>query len=120
MAILDKKCDRQFNMKIIHTSAKVKNGQLIVENCDSDLSESQEVKVVIIVPGEKQQAEFDLARQEMQKSFQEAGIETHEQILNLINEVKADFFISGNRKLLQTIADFPCLTAQEFIGKYLG
>lgn len=79
-------------MKIIHTLAKVKNGKLIVESCDSNLSESQEVEVVIIIPGEQQQAEFNQVRQEMQKSFQGAGIDSREKILNLINEVKIELF----------------------------
>lgn len=33
---------------------------------------------------------------------------------------QADFFISANRGLLRAIADFPCLTAQEFVSKYLS
>ena len=33
---------------------------------------------------------------------------------------EADCFISGNRKLLKTIADFECLTAEDFILKYLN
>ena len=32
---------------------------------------------------------------------------------------QADCFISGNRKLLITIAEFDCLTPEEFIEKYL-
>lgn len=33
---------------------------------------------------------------------------------------KADCFISGNRKLLKSIADFDCLTSEDFIQKYLN
>ena len=32
---------------------------------------------------------------------------------------QADCFVSGNRKLLTTIAEFDCLTPSEFINKYL-
>lgn len=33
---------------------------------------------------------------------------------------KADCFISGNRKLLKSIADFDCFTSEDFIIKYLS
>jgi predicted nucleic acid-binding protein len=33
---------------------------------------------------------------------------------------EAQCFISGNRKLIQAIADFECLTAENFIHKYLS
>jgi predicted nucleic acid-binding protein len=32
---------------------------------------------------------------------------------------QADCFISGNRELIKTIADFECITADNFIKKYL-
>jgi predicted nucleic acid-binding protein len=32
----------------------------------------------------------------------------------------AECFVSGNRKLLQAIADFECLTAENFINRYLS
>jgi len=59
----------------------------------------------------------------------------HDEKLNLINtkiipsediEIylsakygEAQCFVSGNRKLIQAIADFECLTAEGFINKYL-
>lgn len=33
---------------------------------------------------------------------------------------QAECFVSGNRKLIQAIADFECLTADKFISKYLS
>ncbi|CCQ70054.1 hypothetical protein CWATWH0402_3964 [Crocosphaera watsonii WH 0402] len=32
---------------------------------------------------------------------------------------QADCFVSGNRELLKAIADFECLTIDDFINKYL-
>ncbi len=32
---------------------------------------------------------------------------------------KADYFISSNRELIKSIADFECLTPEIFINKYL-
>lgn len=32
----------------------------------------------------------------------------------------ADYFVSGNRKLLRAIVDYECLTAEEFVIRYLS
>jgi hypothetical protein len=32
---------------------------------------------------------------------------------------EADCFVSGNRELIKSIADFECLTAQDFVTKYI-
>ncbi|MDJ0659397.1 MAG: hypothetical protein QNJ42_07880 [Crocosphaera sp.] len=32
---------------------------------------------------------------------------------------QADYFVSGNRELIYTIADFQCLTAEDFLDQYL-
>jgi len=68
----EEKSKRQF----IQTKAKIKDGQLII----------------IIVPDKNKQVEFEQARTNMQAAFKEAGIETQEQILELIREVKQELF----------------------------
>lgn len=35
------------------------------------------------------------------------------------NYGNADCFVSGNRELIQAIADFECLTPSDFVNKYL-
>ena len=81
-------------MQFIQTKAKIKNGQLIIEQPQQNLPTGTEVELVIIVPDQNQtkQVEFEQARTKMQAAFKEAGIETQEQILELIREVKQELF----------------------------
>ena len=75
---------QKLNMEFIQTKAKVKNGQLILAQPHQDLPIDKEVEVVIIVSDENESIELEEARRKMQASFKEAGIETQEQILELI------------------------------------
>ncbi|MCA2667761.1 MAG: hypothetical protein IM486_17395 [Microcystis sp. M114S2] len=84
----EEKSKRQF----IQTKAKIKDGQLIIEQPHQDLPTDTEVELVIIVPDKNKQVEFEQARTNMQAAFKEAGIETQEQILELIREVKQELF----------------------------
>ena len=79
-------------MQFIQTKAKIKDGQLIIEQPHQDLPTDTEVELVIIVPDKNKQVEFEQARTNMQAAFKEAGIETQEQILELIREVKQELF----------------------------
>ncbi|MCA2693946.1 MULTISPECIES: hypothetical protein [unclassified Microcystis] len=79
-------------MQFIQTKAKIKDGQLIIEQYHQDLPTDTEVELVIIVPDKNKQVEFEQARTNMQAAFKEAGIETQEQILELIREVKQELF----------------------------
>jgi len=83
---------QKLNMEFIQTKAKVKNGQLILAQPHQDLPIDKEVEVVIIVSDENESIELEEARRKMQASFKEAGIETQEQILELIREVKQELF----------------------------
>jgi hypothetical protein len=84
----EEKSKRQF----IQTKAKIKDGQLIIEQPHQDLPTDTEVELVIIVPDKNKQVEFEQARTNMQAAFKEAGIETDEQILELIRKVKQELF----------------------------
>jgi len=79
-------------MQFIQTKAKIKDGQLIIEQPHQDLPTDTEVELVIIVPDKNKQVEFEQARTNMQAAFKEAGIETDEQILELIRKVKQELF----------------------------
>ncbi len=83
-------------MEILHTKGRMKEGQLILDNSQYDLPTNTEVEVIIIVKGEEKQDDFDKARQEMQLTFENAGITTREEILNLIKEVKQELFEERN------------------------
>ena len=78
-------------MQFIQTKAKIKDGQLIIEHPHQDLPTDTEIEVVIIVPDQNEQVEFEQARK-MQAAFKEAGIDTDEQILELIRKVKQELF----------------------------
>lgn len=84
----EEKSKRQF----IQTKAKIKDGQLIIEQPHQDLPTDTEVELVIIVPDKNKQVEFEQARTNMQAAFKEAGIDTDEQILELIRKVKQELF----------------------------
>jgi Trm5-related predicted tRNA methylase len=77
-------------MQIIQSKAKIKNGKIILESPPQELLNNQEIEVVIILKEPNKQEEFKEARQEMQTAFKEAGIETREQIFELIREVKLE------------------------------
>ncbi len=79
-------------MQFIQTKAKIKDGQLIIEQPHQDLPTDTEVELVIIVPDKNKQVEFEQARTNMQAAFKEAGIDTDEQILELIRKVKQELF----------------------------
>ena len=79
-------------MQFIQTKAKIKDGQLIIEQPHQDLPTDTEIEVVIIVPDQNEQVEFEQARTKMQAVFKEAGIDTDEQILELIRKVKQELF----------------------------
>jgi hypothetical protein len=76
-------------MELIHAKAKIQNGQLILDN-DQPLPTDQDVEVVIIVPNKDRSLNDDEIRNKMQKDFKQAGIETDEQILELIRDVKKE------------------------------
>jgi type IV secretory pathway VirJ component len=82
--------EEKSKMQFIQTKAKIKNGQLIIEQPHQNLPTDTEIEVVIIVSDENKQVEFEQARTKMQAAFKEAGIETDEQILELIREVKQE------------------------------
>jgi hypothetical protein len=84
--------EEKSKMQFIQTKAKIKDGQLIIEQPHQDLPTDTEVELVIIVPDQNKQVEFEQARTKMQAAFKEAGIETQEQILELIREVKQELF----------------------------
>lgn len=79
-------------MEFIQTKAKVKNGQLILTKPCQNLPNDREVEVVIIVSDENQSIDLEEARRKMKADFKEAGIETQEQVLDLIREVKQELF----------------------------
>ncbi len=79
-------------MQFIQTKAKIKNGQLILDQPPQNLPIDIEVEVVIIVSNKNKQIDFEQARNKMQAVFKEAGIETQEQILELISDVKKELF----------------------------
>ncbi len=79
-------------MEILKTRGIVKEGQILIKNPSHNLSNDTEVEVILVIQGETKKEEFDQARQEMQKAFQEAGINTREQVLELIQEVKKELF----------------------------
>jgi hypothetical protein len=79
-------------MKLIQTKANIKNGQFFLDSTDENLPQSGEVEVVIICRDNLEQTDFKETQIAMQKSFQEAGIETREQIIELIRDVKRELF----------------------------
>ena len=79
-------------MQFIQTKAKIKNGQLILEQPHQDLPTDEDCEVVIIVPNNNNPLEFEQARTKMQAAFKATGIESREQILELIREVKKELF----------------------------
>lgn len=84
-------------MQIIQTKATIKNGQIVLNEMPKELANDQEIDLVIILKPNNQQEDFKQARQEMQHAFKEAGIETREQILDLIHEVKVELFNERNQ-----------------------
>jgi hypothetical protein len=79
-------------MEIVKTKGKMKEGQVILDSPQHNLPTDTEVEVIIIVKGKSKQSEFEEARKDMQKAFQEAGIESREQVLDLIRDVKKELF----------------------------
>jgi hypothetical protein len=84
--------EEKSKMQFIQTKAKIKDGQLIIEQPHQDLPTDTEIELVIIVPDQNEQVEFEQARTKMQAAFKEAGIDTDEQILELIRKVKQELF----------------------------
>lgn len=80
-------------MQVIQAKGILKKGVLFLEKAFDELStEEQDVDVIIFFKEPQEQADFDRVRTEMQIGFQEAGIETREQVLQLIKEVKLELF----------------------------
>jgi hypothetical protein len=67
--------EEKSKMQFIQTKAKIKDGQLIIEQPHQDLPTDTEVELVIIVPDQNKQIEFEQARTKMQAAFKEAGIQ---------------------------------------------
>lgn len=84
-------------MQIIQSKAKIYNGQIILESPPQELLNNQEIEVVIILKNSSKQEEFKQARQEMQTAFKQAGIETRQEILELIREVKLELMNERNQ-----------------------
>lgn len=79
-------------MQLIQTKAKITDGQLILNQPHQNFTTDKEVEVIIILSEKDQLMELEQARSKMQTTFQQAGIETQEQILELIREVKQELF----------------------------
>lgn len=77
-------------MEILQTKGKIKEGQLILDTSQYNVPTDTEVEVIILVKQQNNKESFLTARQEMQKAFQEAGIESREQVLELIQDVKKE------------------------------
>jgi hypothetical protein len=77
---------------------KIENGKLILDQNTAPFPWDGPVEIQVslqeanLSTKEKQQKqlEFEQARQDMQQSFKNAGIETREQILDLIQDVKRE------------------------------
>lgn len=82
----------------IKVKGKIKNGRLVLDQDIAPFPRDGDVEVEVTLQDtdlsneEKQQKqlEFEKARQDMQQAFKEAGIETREQVLELIREVKRE------------------------------
>lgn len=72
-------------MDILQTKGKIKEGQLILDTSQSNVPTDTEAEVIILVKQQNNKESFLTVRQEMQqemqKAFQEAGIESREQVL---------------------------------------
>lgn len=79
-------------MEILQMKGKMKEGQLILDEPQHNLPTDTEVEVIIIIKGKTTPSNFAEARKEMQAAFREAGVETREQILDLIQAVKKELF----------------------------
>ncbi|HAC62477.1 MAG TPA: hypothetical protein DCF68_02800 [Cyanothece sp. UBA12306] len=84
-------------MDILHTKGKIIEGQLILDDFQNNLPTNTEVEVIIFIKGATKKKEFEAARQEMQKTFKDAGIKSREQILELIQDVKKELFEERSR-----------------------
>jgi hypothetical protein len=91
-------------VKTIKAKGKIKNGHLVIEEEAGLFPQDGEVEVTVLIKAptlsqsEKahKQLEFEAARQDMQQAFKEAGIETREQILELIQDVKREMYEEKN------------------------
>lgn len=77
-------------MDILQTTATMKEGQLILDNPQLNVPNNTEVEVIIIVKSDNQTSEFEQSRKQMQTAFKQAEIETREEILELIKDVKKE------------------------------
>jgi len=77
-------------MEILKTKGKIKEGQLILENPQPNLPSNIDFEVIIIIKEAADTNSFIVARNEMITDFQNAGIETREQIASLIKDVKKE------------------------------
>ena len=77
-------------MEILKTKGKIKEGQLILENPQPNLPSNIDFEVIIIIKEAADTNSFIVARNEIITDFQNAGIETREQIASLIKDVKKE------------------------------
>jgi hypothetical protein len=77
-------------MEILKTKGKIKEGQLILENPQPNLPSNIDFEVIIIIKEAVDTDSFIVARNDMITDFQNAGIETREQIASLIKDVKKE------------------------------
>ena len=86
-------------MRFIQTKAILENGQLVLDKpIDKLPTEEQNVDVIIVFKETKQPEDLDEIRNDMQTAFKEAGIETREQVLQVIKEVKQELFQERHAK----------------------
>ena len=77
-------------MEILQTKATIKEGQLILDNPQLNVPNNTEVEVIIIIKSDNQTSEFEQSRKQMQIAFKQSGIETREEILDFIKDVKKE------------------------------
>ena len=77
-------------MEILQTKATMKEGQLVLDNPQLNVPNNTEVEVIIIVKSDNQTSEFEQSRKQMRTAFKQARIETREEILELIKDVKKE------------------------------
>ncbi|MCW6036294.1 hypothetical protein K4A83_08415 [Spirulina subsalsa FACHB-351] len=82
----------------LKVKGKIENGQLILDQNTAPFPWDGEVEVQVTLQetnlsNPEKQLEFEKARQDMQQAFKDAGIETREQVLELIQDVKREMAI---------------------------
>jgi hypothetical protein len=88
----------------ITVKGKIENGQLVLDRENASFPWDGEVEVQVTLEEtalsetdkQRKKLEFEQARQDMQQAFKGAGIETREQILELIQDVKREMYEERN------------------------